>query len=93
MERQDERAESAYESVRWQQHQEVRAGFYAMRFAQEARKIAGKAYQAGGVSLLVLLDAKRTANEAQLAYLQVLLDTFLGIGEIEFLASASAADR
>ena len=45
-----------------------------------------KAYQAGEVSLLVLLDSQRTANEAQLAYLQVMLDAVQAAAETEYLA-------
>jgi cobalt-zinc-cadmium efflux system outer membrane protein len=44
-----------------------------------------KGYQVGEISLLVLLDAQRTANEAELAYLQVLLDTVQAAAEVEYL--------
>lgn len=48
-----------------------------------------RAFRAGEVSLLVVLDAQRTANDAQLSYLRVLLDCVSAVARLEYLVPAA----
>jgi cobalt-zinc-cadmium efflux system outer membrane protein len=84
------RLRAAYASFTANREQAVRYRDDILPKATKSLEFARQAYRAGEVSILVLLDALRTWNETNLAYLQVLLDSASAAAELDFLTPPSS---